>query len=381
VKQIATLFDISQYPFEPLRSVVIDNDLVKEYIFFEKGSGLTLKKINQNIADFKQEFNSECCVNDFLAHLKTFKLDLHLRYNVYDKILPKIDHREIVNKADFVLKVAISFRNGAVWEKLRAQASVVYKHLENRGVKHYKVVHPRYSLDTTTGRSKTTGFNIQGTTDDDHIFPVDSGDLYFIHFDWTSADVRIASHMSKDMVLERSFKDSDPYTFVANFLKQEDMSRDLIKKRFLSSFYSLNFDDPIFDLFPTFRKYMHNRLIYLEKNGYVESLLGRKFKLKGDNKLSAFNAPFQGGVAHAMQASLVEIYKHYPMNLFTEVHDSIIMISDRKSIGSIVRNVSSVMLCPLRSYFSNAPVMPLKVSVGKKWRSWKLLRVYKDEQR
>ena len=379
MRQIVTLFDTRHYPFEPLRSVVVDGGKKRSYIFFEKGSGLTIKEIRKNMVTFVKEFDEPCCVNDLKNHLKSFGMDLHLRYDVWDKITPKLDPLKFRNILD---KVAESFKSGEKWERLRAHASVVYQHLENRGIRHsFKVVHPHYSMDTVTGRSKTSGYNIQGTTDKDIILPIEDGDLYFIHFDWTSADIRFASFMSQDPNMEKSFRESDPYTYVTDFLHHKEMTRDIIKKRFLSSFYSLQFDDPIFDIFPTFRKYMTLRLKFMEKNGYVESILGRKFKYTGDNKLSAFNSPFQGGVAHAMQASLVEIYKKFPMNLFTEVHDSIILVSDKKMISTLIKQVSNIMLCPLRPYLSEAPVMPLKVSVGNKWRSWKFLRVYKDEQK
>ena len=105
---------------------------------------------------------------------------------------------------------------------------------------------------TFTGRSKTSGFPIQGTTDKHDIKLLPDKRGYFIHFDWISADLRIASIISEDEELQESFKKSDPYDYISNILG-EGFSRSDCKIEFLKPIYSLSPDAPILDLFPKFQ--------------------------------------------------------------------------------------------------------------------------------
>lgn len=366
MRVILTKFDYAKYPPTPLRTFILDKERYLEVPLYERGTGFTIEKIENDISKISKLLNN-CYINRFKSYLGRFKIQN--ANNVYDLPLDiKRPTREICEK--------ISQIKPQIWQKLSAEVSIVYQLLENRGLYFFDdMVYPRYSLDTYTGRSKSKGYNAQGTTDGDDVKHINNYN-YYIHFDWVAADIRMASYFSKDKNLELSFKESDPYTFVSKYLNSPDISRDSIKGHFLKSFYSLNFDDPVFDIYPTFRDYMKNKVKELDVKNCSKSILGRVFKLKND-KLSTFNAQFQGSVAHAMNAAVVRIAEEFSDFLMTEVHDSVILSCNKDNVKDIINGVSKIMIDPLSPYMDDSPRMPTKVSIGKKWREWKLIKVYK----
>jgi DNA polymerase I-like protein with 3'-5' exonuclease and polymerase domains len=255
---------------------------------------------------------------------------------------------------------------------------VVYQDIEDRGVRdNFKKMHPIYSRDTFTGRSKSLSFNVQGATEEYDIKSIFDDDKVFVHFDWLAADIRMASFMSQDERMELAFKQSDPYTILVEYLNDPEFSRDKIKIEFLRAFYSLKFDDPIFGIYPRFKEYMQSKVNELDESGYSTSIVGRRYYLKGDNKLGVFNAQFQGSVAHAMQALLVKIYQKFRYNILTEMHDSVVLCCPEKLVIPIIKDVVNIMKDPLSGYVDPSPIMPVKVSVGRKWKAWKTVRVYR----
>jgi hypothetical protein len=344
----------------------------KFYTFYLPKTGLKLYKIRENILSFKSLFSGQVLLNDTKAHLQAFDLDYS--NELYDICLPRLKHDNPKHQLVETAKIALKMKP-APWMELAAQASFVYQYLENKGVRvSLRKMFPKYSLETYTGRSKTLDFNVQGASEEYDIRPVGLDDYYYLYFDWIAADIRMASFMAGDKQMEASYQKSDPYTDLTEFLNDIEFTREVVKVEFLRAFYSLDFENPIFGPYPTFREEMIKRKEYLEINNHSTSILGREFILS-DNKLSAFNAQFQGSVAHAMQASLIKIAGIYPNNLLTEMHDSIVMYCSKSSITKIIKDVSEIMYNPLVDYCSPSPKMPLKISIGKKWKQWKLVKV------
>jgi hypothetical protein len=374
MKHILTIFDYSHKQPWPLVSLVVD-DKPKFHIFYLPKTGIKLSQIKENITQFKSLFNGPVLLNDVKTHIQAF--DINYSEDLYDMCLPRLKHSDsIKHYLVDIAKVAVKMKP-AVWMKLAAQASFIYQYLEDRGIRvSLRKMSPKYSIETYTGRSKTLGFNVQGASDEYDIRPVDLDDYYFVYFDWVAADIRMASFMSGDEQMEASYKKSDPYTDLVEFLNDEEFTRSKVKVEFLKSFYSLNFKSPIFDPYPDFRREMIRRKEFLELNNHSVSILGREFILN-DNELSTFNAQFQGSVAHAMQASIIKIAELYPDNLLTETHDSIVMYCPKSSISEIIKNVVEIMYDPLYGCCNPSPKMPVKVSIGRKWKRWKLLKVYR----
>jgi len=360
MRRIITLFDYTKYPHVPLLSLIIDKT-AKWHYFYLKGTHKTIYEIENNIIAFRELFNEPCMINDFKSHVQAFNLPRNVNYDVYDIAIPLIKIGDDPKKS--LIAAASEFKQeSSEWMKIRANASVVYQVLENTGILFFNVKkYPIYHMDTFSGRSSTTGFNVQGTSEKDEIRSMQCFSN-FVHLDWLSADLRMAAIMSDDDVMLRSFEVSDPYDFISEATGDR---RDLVKRLFLKSLYSFKFDHPVFEVYPKFKDFLNDRLDKLRSVGYLESILGRRFYLKGDrNELSVFNAQFQGSVAHMMHFVLINFYKLLPEYILTEMHDSIVMSCSHTDIKSVVDKAVGIMVKPMNY------VMPVKVSSGTKWKEW-----------
>jgi hypothetical protein len=289
--------------------------------------------------------------------------------NVYDfPIQNDLDEKSLIaeyikNKNDF----------GQEWQILRAQASVVYHNIEKRGIiNEYKLVYPKYSLDVFTGRSKTTDVIVQGFDSSYNIkHPNESYNL-LIHFDWISADFRIAALMSEDDNLLDSFKKGDPYSYIEDQLGDE-VDRGECKLTLLQSTYSLDYDSEIFAIYPTFRKWMMFQSHSLKSNGFSKSILGRKFYYDGSFKSEkrCINAIMQGSVAHAMNSVMHETYNKCGNIILTEQHDSLTVCTNSAMAAFVIESISKVMYRPFKSIDAT---MPFKISIGNRWNNYKYLK-------
>jgi len=231
-------------------------------------------------------------------------------------------------------------------------------------------VYPRYSIDTFTGRSRCTNFNVQGAAEGTPI-KTEERDNLFICLDWISADIRVAAYLSEDEYLSECFEKSDPYTWMSEAL---DLPREECKIAYLQTIYSLNLSSPILELFASLRGWMESQLKILDREGVLKTPLGRPFKISSDrDEKSVFNAVLQGTVAHAMQASLVRMTERLNKYLVTETHDSVVFSSRASLIPHVINTAVQIMIRPL----DNFARFPLRVFVGKKWKKWKLYREYR----
>jgi hypothetical protein len=384
MRYVITLFDYSRSPPLPLQSIEVADE-IRFYNLYLPGTGLKLREIRESLFELKKVFDGPVCVNDFKAHVMAFGLDKHIDYQVYDVNIPKIGFipSSIMSGKIALAKIvkAVKRRSCGGWNKLVANASVVYQALEDRGVYDgYLRHHLNYSLDTFTGRSKTLGFNLQGTTSEFDIRPTSDRFGYFVHFDWISVDLQMAAYMSGDPEMCRAFSESDPYTVLEESKNHPEFDRSRCKKELLSAIYSLSMNHSILDSFSVFRDWMRERTYQMWDNGYLSSILGRRFYIKGRNELSVFNAQFQGSVVHAMQAALLRIFRDYGEYLFTEIHDSIIMICRQVEIMDLIKGVVEIMNNPLDGYLDNPPNMPVVVSVGKRWKKWKKFKDFRGQR-
>jgi hypothetical protein len=389
MQHVITLFNYAKHPPIPLLSLVIGDELEgskpRFYTFFMPHTGLRLHQIETNMQEFKKVFlcsddGCETSINDFKSHVAAFNLDRHTNYGVYDYAIPirlKITDLKAGKRALAILARELVNIEPQSWQRLLANAGVVYHVIETIGVRDgYKRMPVIYSQETFTGRSKTLGFSVQGATSEHEIHSVFDEMNFQVHFDWIAADMRMAAYMSCDKRMNDSYINSDPYTRAVEYLKNS-LSRDECKVRFLRAIYSLNTDESILDLYPEFKYWIKYRIGLMRKNGYLDTVLGRRFNLDGDNELSVFNSQFQGSVAHAMQAVLTQVFKFYPRNFITEMHDALIMTCSEENVGPLINTIVPIMLNPLEGYIESPPRMPVKVSVGSRWREWKHFRTFR----
>lgn len=381
---IWTAFDKTRHT-KPLMSAVFDST-TNTVDFYPLYGFAMLDVVWERLTYLASLFDYPVVVNDFKAHIDGFS---HLRdckpvllptnrdYSVY--VVPEeedinIPQGEAELRKFLVGKLAKAKKMGtAQWQLMLGDATLAYLALQKRGVRHGGLdAYPNYELKTFTGRSSTTGFNIQGQGDGEDISHIDEDKNIFICADWISADMRALSLLSGDEKMQESFKVADPYKYIVEHTGRD---RDSCKIELLKSIYSLNTNSPAFEVFPTLRSWIIDSIDMMRNNGYTSSILGRKYYPSPErDERAVFNAPIQGTVAHAMQNSVIRISKQLPRHMLTELHDSLIVCCTKSEAPNVIGVVRDIMLNPFRDILPSDPTFPLKVSMGAKWREYKLLR-------
>jgi DNA polymerase I-like protein with 3'-5' exonuclease and polymerase domains len=169
-----------------------------------------------------------------------------------------------------------------------------------------------------------------------------------------------------------------------NANSEQSITRDESKLFLLKSINSMDFtSEALADVYPGLGRWIRQIRNQLQiEDGYVETILKRKFLLcNAKNILAALNAAMQGSVAHAMQAVIRRIWEQFGARLITEIHDSLVIScpAQFKYVEQIMDDVANIMLRPFVDIMGdNSPVFPVNVSIGKKWKTWKLCRIYRE---
>lgn len=270
----------------------------------------------------------------------------------------------ISNKGDF----------GKEWQAIRADAAEVYSEMEKRGILvSGKRINPTYSMNVYSGRSKTTGFNIQGSNSDFEISHPNERLNIFVRFDWIAADMRIAAYLSGDSVLDKCYEKSDPYTHIMESLGGE-VERDKCKLALNKAVNALVHNDLIMKIFPALGGWIKKQQGNLERIGYAESILGRKFytdhTITGNRR--AFNGTLQGSVAHAMQSTISKVRRECGDIILAEQHDSLTIVAQESRLLKTIKEVSDIMISPL-----DGIRMPLVVEIGRNWGRYKKYKEFR----
>lgn len=369
-----------------------DQIIIKE--MYRSGEGKRLEVIHKTISEVRElilaaaKRDIPIVISDFKKHIQAFDLPLNVPYRVYDLHLPEITtgvKRSDITSLTRILEQMRTQKSHA-YQKLIADAAVVYEDLQKTGlVVGYEHVYPIYSQRTFSGRSKTTGFNIQGLSDNFSVWsPQYPEHNLLIYFDWVCADIRVASLLSGDQKLASTFEQSDPYTAMMEEINAESevkIGRDEAKLFLLKSINSMDFSsDALYAVYPGLGRWIMRCKEQLNgPDGYLQTLLGRKFRvLRAKNQLAVLNGAMQGSVAHAMQNVIRRIWDRLGTRLLTEIHDSLVVSSSKRAIGDTIEAVVDVMTHPFRGLLEDDPVFPVKVSIGKVWKKWKLFKIYRN---
>jgi len=378
--------------------IKVDDD-IQIYDLFRPGARKPIKIINDNIKKIRElilnanDTGCQIVTSNFKNIITAFNLPLDDRvYNVYDIHLDNLNNIKSTNNeskdATLVRKILdkMCCKQPLEYQKLISNAAVVYQDMENRGIIiNDTVIFPKWSMLTFSGRSKSTGFNIQGHYEEDKIRSINSDESHvLLHFDWISADIRVASMLSKDQALIDSFVNSDPYTYMMNILNTDNhkLSRDEYKMFLLKSINSMNNNMELEAIYPNLGKWIDK--CYKDtrdSDNYLETIMQRRFKVsKAKNDLAVLNGVMQGSVAHAMHSALRRIWEKLGSSIITEIHDSIVLSipNDGPVIRSTINIVSPIMMYPFQGLLPSNPCFPVSVSLGKKWKTWKLLEVHRS---
>ncbi len=354
---------------------------------------LTCKKNLNSIRDFIVTASNKkhhVITTDFkdLIEIYDFPVD-YRNYNIYDLHLDRQlqqvystgnqskDHEIVRRVLDRMSRSKLSG-----YQTIISNAAVVYYDLERRGlVVNDTKFNPSWSMKTYSGRSKTTGFNIQGHFGHDKVLTeglmVNS---VLVHFDWIAADIRVASLFSKDERLINSFEASDPYSYMMELINRNNdqhITREECKLSLLKAVNSMDTSSVVLrKIYPDLGNWIEKCKSILSSNeGHLSTILGRQFKIsQAKNSLAVLNGAMQGSVAHAMQLVIRKVWERLSHYLVAEIHDSLVMCvpADNNIIKSVVNIVSEIMTQPFLGILDDNPIFPVKVSIGKKWKSWKL---------
>lgn len=384
---VHTFFDKNGQPLAT--GLLGENGKVEVLPLYIAGTGVTIYDIRRTVMNIRNlilkvvKTDGVVITSDFKDYLAPFDLPLAVdKYNVYDVFLPKLpmprdmDH---VKKLLHKVMPALGKAKPMEWQKIAANAAVVYQSMENRGVLVGMMPRlSRWSQRTFTGRSKTLGFNVQGANAEYEITnPAGSPDDCQIHFDWRAADIRVASILSKDADLDEMSINGDPYLAMQELIG--DVSRDECKIGLLSAINAMRADNPILDMFPKLRDWISSCSLELENGRPLRSVLNRAFwpgpKVK---KRAPFNATMQGSIAHAMQLSIRRVWEELDDSLLAEIHDSLVVTcrSDPDVVRDVISRVVDIMKKPFHGILDDDPIFPVRVSLSKRWKKWEELKVF-----
>ncbi len=149
----------------------------------------------------------------------------------------------------------------------------------------------------------------------------------------------------------------------------------LAKRLDMSNFEAKNYMDNYFMLYPEVREYMENIKTFAKKNGYVETMYGRKCYIdlnsikepqKSFLERLAINAPIQGTGADIIKMAMNEIYKvikNFDAKIILQVHDELLIEVVDGQVNDIKELVKNAMENVVKF---DIPLL-VDVKTGKNW--------------
>lgn len=367
---------------KPLYACIKYNDSIEDVPLYLKGTGVSIYDIKKNEKKL-HELIVQASANDIDVVTSNFKRTLSwlrlehykTKYNVYDL---DVEHITPENVQEHTRTTCATLYDSELkpWSKVLANASVVYQAFEDKGISfNYGLMRPKWSLGTSSGRSKVEGGLVHGFTNGDRVRdPMWAETDCLVHFDWISADLRIASILSRDEKLDESFVNADPYAFIMEKFNGADaamnLTRDEAKIALLSAINSYDVTNPIFDLYDELGIWISKIYQAVSDGKDVYTILGRKIRHKA-NALSMLNCVMQGSIVHAMQHCIREIWEVIDSRLLAEIHDCIICTCrpEKDAIQELENIVVPIMSRPLKAYGVDT-FFPITISIGNEWRKW-----------
>lgn len=256
---------------------------------------------------------------------------------------------------------------------------------------------------TSTGRLSSTNPNLQNIpirTERGRLvrkaFKSDEGKV-FISVDYSQIELRVLAHITEDKGLIKAFnEDLDIHAATASEIfgvDIEDVTSDLRRTAKAVNFgiaygqgvYGLaetlgisrgeskEIIDNYFTKFANVKKYMDDIVETAKKNGYVETLFGRRryldelksknHAMKAFGERAAINAPIQGTASDLVKLAMIRLFEEVSIPAVLQVHDEVLfecpveLVDDNVAlIQEIMENVTELKV-PLK----------VNVAVGTTW--------------
>ena len=274
-------------------------------------------------------------------------------------------------------------------------------------------IHTSYNQTvTTTGRLSSSNPNLQNipirTEEGNKIrqafVPADRTNYLIMSADYSQIELRLLAHVSEDEHLIEAFKSGvDVHTLTASKVFEvpiEDVTKEMRYKAKAVNFgivygqskYGLakalkitpaeaeNFINKYFETYPKINEYMSNMVELVEKQGYVETIFGRRRYLDNEinspnamirefAKRAAINHPMQGSASDLIKLAMIDFSKRLKDNnmkskLIIQVHDELVIETAKDELEQVKSLVleSMELKQPLR-----VPLL-VDVNVGESWK-------------
>jgi DNA polymerase I len=273
------------------------------------------------------------------------------------------------------------------YRKLYKLYSNYIKILPNLADKNYRVKSSYDQLGTATGRLSSSRPNLQNIASHSEVgkkirnaFVSEKG-YSFLSIDYSQVELRLAAHITQEKSLLQSFENNeDIHTITASKvfgIPMNEVDEDLrFKAKFLNFgvLYGMSpygfarvANCPVYEAeeyinnyyakLPNIYSYTQNIISSLQKNGYVDTLWGRRrflpkiystnFKEKSTAKRMAINHPIQGTAADIIKKAMIDVdiqvlKKHSEIRLLSQIHDELlfeIKDEDVYFFAPILRNI------------------------------------------
>ena len=124
-----------------------------------------------------------------------------------------------------------------------------------------------------------------------------------------------------------------------------------------------------FEKFPEIKTYMNETIKRAEKQGYVETLFGRRRYLpelfsknpmqRQFGQRAAINTPIQGTASDLVKIVMLELHEEYPKEMLLQVHDELIFELPEKNIEDHGKQIKKIM--------ENSVQLNVKLKVNISW--------------
>ena len=200
----------------------------------------------------------------------------------------------------------------------------------------------------------------------------------FFSADYSQIELRIMAHLSGDANMIEAFKEGDDI-HAATAAKVYKISIDKVTREQRSKAKTANFGiiygisvfglaermnvdrkeakeliDGYFETYPQIKEYMDKSIDLARRQGYIETIFGRKRYLpdinsrnsvvRGYAERNAINAPIQGSAADIIKAAMVRIYQRFQSEnikskMILQVHDELnfsVLPEEKEKVQKIV---------------------------------------------
>ncbi len=255
------------------------------------------------------------------------------------------------------------------WRQLSKLKNTYTEALQTHIVKSTGRIHTSYAMaSTSTGRLASSDPNLQNIpirTEEGRSIRkafIPDKDQTIFAADYSQIELRVLAHMADVSQLKDAFNNNeDIHQLTASEIfnvKQKDVSKDLRRKAkavnfgiiygisafglakqlSISNYEASDFIKEYFKKFSGIKEYMENTKELCRKNGYVETLCGRKcffprikdknFALRSFQERAAINAPIQGTAADIIKLAMIKINDKIKSTneckMLLQVHDELI---------------------------------------------------------